>query len=289
MLKRVDNCRKWGVIMQLVILIILGLIQGLTEFLPVSSSGHLILLYNIFGIENNTVLLSIILHVATLLAVLWHYRKDILILIRHPLCPTNRKILVTTIFSCIMVVLIKPIIDYGFGGDFLSTFFMITAILLFVSDIISEKRRRKLRIANTPKNSFTDPTSICDLPLSYGQAIIIGLSQGIACIPGISRSGTTIATAKMCGVDDCSTKYSFLISIPIILGSMLLEILDGGNLQGISIFGVIISFIVCFFVGLICIKLMNKITQSDKLYIFSFYLFILSLFLIINSLWLHLF
>ena len=85
-----------------IVLIILGLIQGLTEFLPVSSSGHLILFYEIFGVEGNTLILSILFHIATLLAVVIYYRKDIVKLIKNPFCKTNRKILVTTIFTVII-------------------------------------------------------------------------------------------------------------------------------------------------------------------------------------------
>ena len=112
------------------ILIILGIIQGLTEFLPISSSGHLVLLYKIFGIENDTILLSIILHIATLLAVIVYYIKDIWSLIRHPLCNTNRKIIVTTLFTCIVALILKPIIDLAFDGRSLSIFFVITGIYI---------------------------------------------------------------------------------------------------------------------------------------------------------------
>jgi len=265
------------------VLILLGIVQGLTEFLPVSSSGHLVLLYNIFGIEDNTVLVSILFHIATLLAVVIYYRKDIWILITHPLCKTNRKLVVTTIFTVIMYLLINPIVDYAFGGDTLFIFFIITAIILFVSDYIANKRK-------TPELVITDYTAhLTDLPLSYTQAIIIGISQGIACIPGISRSGTTIATSRIIGCDSISAKYSFLISIPIIVGSLILEIFEGGSLANVNIAGMIIGFIICFIVGLLCIKLMVEFVKKSKLQYFSYYLLAISAFLILNDLVLHLF
>ena len=116
------------------VLIILAVVQGLTEFLPISSSGHLVLLYNFFGIENNVKLLSILLHIATLLSVLIFYRKELIVLIKNPLCSTNRKLVVTTIFTCLVVLIIKPFIDKSFDGQYLFVFFIITAMLLFISE-----------------------------------------------------------------------------------------------------------------------------------------------------------
>lgn len=261
--------------MTIFILILLGIIQGLTEFLPISSSGHLILLYNFFGIKSDTMFLNILLHVATLLSIIIYYRKDILTLIRHPLCPTNRKILATTIVTCLIVIIFKPILTKSFDGNTLPICFVITGIILWISDWCGAKN---YKTASTYLKS-----DISNLPISYFQAIIIGLSQGIACMPGISRSGTTIATSKFCGVKEDNAKYSFLISIPIILGSLLLEIIDGVNLSGVNIFGLILSFVICFFVGLICIKFVTKL-QEGKLKYFSIYLFLLALTLLILNL-----
>ena len=145
------------------ILIILGIIQGLTEFLPISSSGHLVLLYKIFGIENDTVLLSIILHIATLLAVIVYYRKDIWTLIRHPLCSTNRKIIVTTLFTCIVALILKPIIDLAFDGSSLAIFFVITGILLWISDWYAYKPSKKTLNLSNNLSAF----DIENLPLTY--------------------------------------------------------------------------------------------------------------------------
>lgn len=267
--------------MTILILVILGIVQGLTEFLPVSSSGHLVLLYNFFGIKDSTMLLSIILHLATLLAVIIYYRKEIGKLIRHPLCSTNLKIIVTTIFTCLIVLSIYPFVKKSFGGEYLPVCFVITGIILWLSDIFC--RRDKPQI-----NSATI-YDICNLPITYTQAIIIGVAQGIACIPGISRSGTTIGVSKLLGLGDISSSYSFLISIPIIIASLLMEILKGTTLTGINYLGLGISFVVCFGLGILCIKMMTKFTAKNSLKIFSIYLFVLSAFLLINSMFLHLF
>jgi len=267
------------------VLILLGIIQGLTEFLPVSSSGHLVLLYNIFGIEDNTMIVSILFHLATLFAVVLYYRKDIWILIRHPLCKTNRKLIVTTILTAVVYLAISPIVDIAFGGSTLPIFFILTAIILLVSDWVAKKQQAKNpNIVLEPTNKEDYEKYLIDLPLSYKQAIIIGISQGIAVIPGISRSGTTIATSRIIGCDSISAKYSFLISIPIIIGSLLLEILKGGTLSGVNIGGLIVGFILCFAVGLLCIKVMVEFVKKSRLQYFSYYLLAIATFLILNSL-----
>lgn len=270
--------------MNILVFVILGLIQGLTEFLPVSSSGHLLLFYNIFGIEINTLLLSIILHIATLFAVLIYYRKDIIMLIKKPLCKTNRKIILTTICTCIVVLLIKPLIDFTYNGEYLFIFFIITAILLFVSDYYAEKNS----IISRQINNYIIE-DITNLNISYKQSIIIGISQGIACIPGISRSGTTIATARIMGVDNSSTTFSFLISIPIIIASLILEIFEGGDFSINNISGLILGFLIAFIVGLLAISLMVKLVKKCKLIYFSYYLIALATFLILNSMFFKLF
>jgi undecaprenyl-diphosphatase len=267
------------------ILIVLAIVQGLTEFLPVSSSGHLVLLYNVFGVEDGTILLSIVLHIATLLSVLIYYRKEVLTLIRHPLCPTNRKIIVTTIFTCGIVLIIKPIIDRAFGGEYLFIFFIITAILLFVSDYMAERNGLLTRTANFVQKDISriGGDDITNIGVNYKQAILIGITQGFACIPGISRSGSTIAIGRISGAED-SARYSFLISIPIIIASFVMELI-GSDIAwtGVNVVGLIVSMIVCFIIGLVCIKFMTKLVSSNKLTIFSYYLIALSTILIVLS------
>lgn len=271
--------------MSFFILILLAIIQGLTEFLPISSSGHLVLLYNFFGISNNTKLLSILLHIATLLSILIYYRKELSKLIMHPFCPTNRKILITTLSTCIVVLILKPIIDQSFQGEYLFVFFTITAVLLLISDFLSEKydimsRTTKFQSKTMQMINATDVTNI---GVTYKQAIIIGLTQGIACIPGISRSGSTIAVGRMLKAED-TTRYSFLIAIPIIIASFIMEIFEG-NISSleINIIPLLIAMTTCTIIGLLCIKLMTALVAKNKLTYFSYYLIGLSTFLVIWS------
>lgn len=261
----------------MIYLIILAIVQGLTEFLPISSSGHLLLFYDILGMDESR-LLSILFHIATLLSVVIYYRKDIWMLIKNPLCRTNRKILTTTIITCAFVLLFKPLIDATFNTQYLFIFFLITAILLIISDYVNSKNMSSNNKVMT--NTTYISNNITDLNISYKSAFLIGLTQGIACIPGISRSGSTIAIARILGVGEDATKYSFLISIPIIIASLILELIGGGNLGENGVLSVSISMIVCFVVGLISIHLMTMLVSKNRLIYFSYYLMILSAVLI---------
>lgn len=270
--------------MPLITLLILAVVQGLTEFLPISSSGHLSLLYTLFGIEDSTLLLSIILHIATLLSVVIYYRKDIILLIKNPLCNTNKKIIVTTITTSIIVLIFKPIIDKLFDFQYLFIFFIITAFILFLSDYMTERQyilsRTKNSITNTIKLATGD---IRDISVSYRSAIIIGIVQAVATIPGISRSGSTIATASILGIKEDKTKYSFLISIPIIILSLAYELLTSETLKNINYISLSIAFVVCSVIGLFAIKWVEILSKKNTLSYFGYYLLFLSMLLILGS------
>lgn len=239
--------------------IILGLIQGLTEFLPVSSSGHLVLFGKIFGINGDFVLFSVIMHVATLLAVIVYFYKDIWELIKHPFSKNAIKLYIATIPTVLIVLLFKGFIEDSFGGALLPFCFVFTAVLLIVSQILSKKVGK---------------------PISKTGAICMGIAQGIAVIPGISRSGATICTGLILGHDrkECA-KFSFLMSIPIIIASMAYELLGvfkGEVVELVGVFQIILGFIFAFIVGLLSIKLMMKVVENLKLYWFSAYLAIIA-------------
>lgn len=254
-----------------VTLIILGIVQGLTEFLPISSSGHLVLLYDWFGIQDNTILLSVLLHIATLLSVLIVYRKIIWKLIRHPFCHTNWCLLVATIPTVILALLFKNMINYAFGGTFLWLGFLLTAFLLSISSLL------------TKKNIYVPTYPVTDMPLSLVDSFAMGVGQGIACFPGVSRSGTTIATGLILGVDQkVAMDFSFLMSIPVIIGSLLLELLENKfTIYWSYSFGQIaVAFVICFVVGMLAIKLLGKVVAKKKLTWFARYLYLLSALLI---------
>lgn len=250
--------------MGILYLVFLGLIQGLCEFLPVSSSGHLVLFSSLFGIEDS-LLVSIILHVATLFAVVVVYFEDIKDWILHPFSNKAMLIYIATIPTCLIVLVLMPLVNASFNGKYLFICFLISAILLFIVDLFAKNKKSK----------------------NFGikNAIIMGVAQGIAVFPGISRSGTTISAGLISGADkkECA-KFSFLMSIPIIIMSMLLEvyeIIKGKQVVSVNPVGIILGFLVAFFVGILSIKAMIKITEKLQFKWFSIYLVIISIVCII--------
>ena len=247
--------------MDIFVLCLLGLVQGLCEFLPISSSGHLVLLSNIFGIEDS-LFVSIVLHVATLLAVVIVFRKDLFEMLRHPFSQKSMNIYIATIPTCIIVLILLPIVESSFGGQFLAFSFLISSLLLTFSQRFVVK-----------KNFQTNFT--------YKNALIMGIAQGLAVFPGISRSGTTICAGLLSKADkkECA-KFSFLMSIPIILLSMVMEIykiIVGGDTVVVNTFGLMIAFIIAFLVGIVSIKVMMKVTEKANFKWFSLYLLALAL------------
>ena len=241
-------------------LFFLGIIQGLTEFLPVSSSGHLVLFGNLFGIEES-LFISILLHVATLLSIVVVFYKDIWQMIRHPFSKQTTMLVVATIPTCLIVLVLMPIIKQSFAGGLLPICFLISAILLLVSEQLSKKKEKK--------------------EMTYKTAFIMGIAQGFAVFPGISRSGSTISAGLLSGGEKESVaKFSFLMSIPIIFLSLIMEIYEiaTGSLKlQIEILPTILAFVSAFVVGIFAIKLMIKLTVKSSLKWFSLYLLIISI------------
>lgn len=240
------------------VLFFMGLVQGLTEFLPVSSSGHLVLLSNIFNVEES-LFISILLHVATLLSICVVFYKDIFALLRHPFSKNTLMLVVATIPTCLIALVLMPFIKSSFGGGFLPVSFLITAAILVITELFAKNTKE----------------------FSYKTAIIMGIAQGFAVFPGISRSGATISAGLLSKGDkkECA-KFSFLMSIPIILLSLIMEIyegISGGINISYPISAIIISFIVAFLSGIFAIKFMMRLTEKGKLWWFSCYLLLLSL------------
>ncbi len=241
-------------------LFLLGLVQGLTEFLPVSSSGHLVLLSKVFGIEES-LFISILLHVATLFSIVVVFYKDIWNIIRHPFSKDSLLLVVATIPTCIIVLIFMPLVKQSFMGSFLPMSFAITALLLYVCESLSKRKQIK--------------------QFSYKTAILMGIAQGFAVFPGISRSGATIGSGLLSGAEKGNiAKFSFLMSIPIIILSLLMEIYEiivSDVMLNFQFFPLLFSFMTSFIVGIFAIKLMLKITTKAKLHWFSLYLVFISI------------
>jgi undecaprenyl-diphosphatase len=235
--------------------IILGIIQGLTEFLPVSSSGHLVLLGVLFNIQGDFVFFSVILHFVTLLAVIIYFRKQVWFLIRHPFSPIAKKLILATLPTIVIVLIFKKYIENSFDGALLPFCFVFTAILLLFTQFFA---------TNTQKD------------VDSKSAFVMGLMQGVAVLPGISRSGSTICTGILMGNGKTqSAQFSFLMSIPIILASMVYELFGFVNAGGghIFVWPTVVASVFAFVVGLASIKFMMWVVKKVKFYWFSIYLF----------------
>ncbi|MGN1259168.1 MAG: undecaprenyl-diphosphate phosphatase [Christensenellales bacterium] len=242
---------------EIIFAIILGIVQGLTEFLPISSSGHLMLLQEIFGITQNNLFLSVMLHLGTLLAVVIYYFKDLVGLLK----PQNHKgiwlLFVATLPSAIAGLLLEDFISTKFKNIYLCFGFLFTALLLLLADYIYKKRQVKKEL-----------NSLCALTMGFGQCI--------ALFPAISRSGTTISFGMIFGADKSKcANFSFLLSIPIILGSVVLEFFKINDFS-VSIPSIMCGIIASFFAGLFSIKVMLKFVKGNNFKWFIIYLFALS-------------
>lgn len=258
--------------MNILVFFLLCIVQGLTEFLPVSSSGHLLLFEQIFGIKNNILLLNLFLHLATLLAVVIFYRKIIWKLLKNPFQPLTYKLLFSTLLTlifaiCYEVLNIDSYVIYLYGFCFL-----ITSALLF----FTHKMQKHMAVVK-PKN------------IDFVSTLAVGISQGFAVLPGLSRSGTTIATLLICGNDeDSAAEYSFLLSIPIIVGGFVLELLKIENFS--SLFSeinpliYIVGFVLTFAVALFSLKFTIKMLKKNKFIYFSIYLLLLGIGVILYTL-----
>ncbi len=252
-------------------LVVLCLVQGLTEFLPVSSSGHLLLFENILGIDGNLLLLNLFLHLATLLAVVIVYRKIIWKLIKKPFQPLTLKLIVSTLITLIFAFSYEIFNFDRYVSKIYGFCFLITAVILF-SAYKFQKKASAFRVGE----------------ISYKSACIVGLVQGFAVLPGISRSGSTISALLLCGNDEeQSAEYSFLLSVPIIIGGFLIELLkidDFSNVFSmISPWMCVFAFVFTFFVSIISLKITLKMLKNKKFNYFALYLVLIGVVAIILS------
>ncbi len=236
--------------------IFIGFIQGLTEFLPISSSGHIVLFGSMFNLDN-LLLISVVAHVGTLFAVIFCYRKQLFTLIRHPFNKTNLNLIIATIPTVILVLLFNSFFENSFSTKTLVWGFLISAVLLVIADF--------------KKDSIN--------PVNKRSALYIGLAQGLALLPGISRSGSTLVCGLLVGVEkNQALDFSFLMSIPIIVASAIYESIKLFSAQiTINWLGIFVVLITSFMFGILSIKIMLKLVKKNKLYFFSIYLIVLSL------------
>ena len=248
---------------------ILGIIQGLTEFLPVSSSGHLELGKAILGdtsVPEESLLFTVVLHFATALSTLVVFRKDVAEIFRglfqfkwNEETEFSAKIIISMLPAAFIGFYFEDELESLFGGNVLFVGFMliITALLLWLAD----------KAKNTQKK------------VSFSIAFVIGVSQAISILPGISRSGATISTSVLLGNDKTkAARFSFLMVVPLILGKIAKDILDG-NLAATQTDPslLIIGFIAAFISGLVACTWMITLVKKSKLSYFAIYCFVVGI------------
>lgn len=287
--------------MEFVKAIIMGIIQGLAEFLPISSSGHLAIMKHILHMELDTGLLfDVLLHLGTLIAIFVALWNDIKKLIVEGIkitgdCFSNlgalfgrtflrreipyKKIISSPYRRFVMLIIVSTI-PTAFIGYLFQDAIEIAGMTLLVPGLSLILTSILLTIADRI-NAGTKSEETA----SYKDAGIIGLAQGIATIPGLSRSGTTITACLLCGFDrDYAVRYSFIMSIPAVLGAVLLELKDFSLEQvGKSdLYTYIAGTFVAGIVGYICIKKMLVIVKGRKFKIFAYYCFIIGIIAVIS-------
>jgi undecaprenyl-diphosphatase len=236
--------------------ILLGIIQGFTEFFPVSSSAHLVIAQKLLGISGDEVALSIVLHLGTVLALLVFFFKDILEVF------LDRKqiglLLIVTVITGTIGVLGKDFFESLFTQVSFSAYALIvTGIMLILVRKFIEGRRLRVGIKD---------------------ALILGFTQGIAIIPGISRSGITISTLLFRGVDKfVSFRISFLVAIPVILGAALLELKHIDSALKADFSNLALGFVFSFLAGIFSLLILKKVLAKAKLHYFGYYCIIIAI------------
>ncbi len=292
--------------------LILGLIQGITEFIPVSSSGHLTLFGKVFDVDSSIMLsFTTLLHVGTLIAVFIVMRKDIKSIILDIFGKMTWLIIIATIPAVIAAVLLGDFLDELFAGGSLGFSFLMTGLILLSTLMIKQDKSmhqaKLVRAASIQKDEISaeplsddsdnasEVTAVNRLPkeISYKEALIAGLGQAVAILPGISRSGSTLAALLFCKIDrKKAVRFSFLMSIPAIAGGFLLDILKmfGGEttaLTQLDPFIIIVGIASAFFSGWLAMNYMLKKLTSKGLLVFAVYVIILGLMVLIDQNWLH--
>ena len=269
--------------------ILLGLVQGKAEFLPISSSGHLTLLQHFFQMEEVDNLYNILLHFATLIAVCVVYWKDIVEMVveffralaslftkrgsREAAPPPARRLVMLVIVGTLPLLLVLPIMGAveGLGNSpvFVSCALIVTGFLLFFSD----------RMAKGHKTERTAKVT---------DALLVGIAQGIATVPGLSRSGTTISAGMALGFDrKFAVRYSFLLSLPAVLGATLLEVIQAVGEESVDMALLpkyLVGMVVAGVVGYFAIRLVKLLSDKGKFGKFSYYCWAVGLVSLIASL-----
>ncbi len=233
--------------------LILGIVQGLTEFLPVSSSGHLVIFQHLFNLQQPPILFDVVVHIATLIAVIFYFSSKL-----KKISPQLIKLTILgTVPAIIAGLIIEPYLESIFSSLFIvSLGLFFTGLILLSTKFYSPKKTSKLNHKNT---------------------LIIGLAQAMAIMPGISRSGSTVIAGLHQGIKKQQAFYfSFVLAIPAISGALVLQLKDIDTIEQLITTPYIIGFISAAISGLFALRLLEIVLNKAKLHYFSYYCFILA-------------
>lgn len=247
--------------------ILLGIVQGLTEFLPVSSSGHLVLLQNVFGISEPQLFFDTMLHLGTLVAVVIVMWENIVDIFKNFFSKMTLYLIIATIPAIVAALFFGDFFDKTFTGIYLGYEFLLTACVLALSEVISKRVRSKREIG-------------------AGTSLTMGVMQAVAILPAVSRSGLTIAGGLVSGVNRREAAvFSFLMSIPAILGSVVLQ---GAKVVKETALNVewlptIIGMVCAAVSGYFAVKFMLALISKKRLYGFAVYVAVLGIFVLLDQ------
>lgn len=252
---------------ELIKTIFLGIIQGFTEFLPVSSSGHLLVFRKILGLSEAGLFLDTMLHLGTLLAVIAVFWQDIIGMIKRPFSRLTLLIVVGTIPTGAIGLLFKDFFEeIARTGVTVGWEFLATGLILWIADSLKDRGWKKVD------------------NISFMDSFIVGTLQGAAILPAISRSGLTIAGAFFQGIErKTAARFSFLLSIPAIMGAVVLQGADliGGRVESVGMLSLIAGTLASAVSGYVAIKWMLDIIQRGSLKVFSVYVWVLGIIVIL--------
>lgn len=260
--------------------IILGFVQGLTEFLPISSSGHLVLFQNLLGYQEPELLFDVVLHSGTILAVVIYFFTDLRMMISKsigfivdlagkrrsinsvhddPHISLTLWVLIGSVPTALIGILFKSPLESLFNS------IAIVGIMLLVTGLILASTR------------FVSPVHSSRKTVGLKTSILVGVAQGFAIIPGISRSGATIATGILCGMDrDLAARFSFLLSIPAVLGAVLLQV-KAGDFERVGVLPLLTGFGSSAIAGLLALKILMTLVRRGNFSYFAPYCWVVGL------------
>jgi undecaprenyl-diphosphatase len=245
--------------------VILGVVQGITEFFPISSSGHLVIIQGLFGLKEPQLAFDIFLHLGTLVSILIYFRKDIIdILAKERL--TALYVVVASIPTFMIGFMFKDAVEVLFGRPHVVGYMLLATGLWLIAASLYGRAQKAGH----------------DKKLGFVNSILIGVAQGVAVIPGISRSGATIGAGILSGIDKEKVfKFSFLLAIPAILGASLLKCGKiGAGLTSGDYLCFLSGAFAAMVTGIVSVSVLLKIVKANKLYIFGIYCILAAVYIV---------